>query len=625
MTSLAPAPPSGPSATFAQRMRVRVGSSLALLILFETAFLLAPQSAYQENWPLVLLDLVTALIAGVAFYLYRRKQSPTLPSLLLLSWMLAGIALVGAAADGLPMSTSAWTALLALLALYLLGPRHGSIFAGLAVLQIGSSFLVHQMGASLPAIGFAPANSWPSVLAYAGGVVMVIVLGYVYEIAQKRTLGELAGALATSERNERQLDAVVESTTAAICSLDRDLRLLTCNRAFAGMVSAQERPAPRPGDALDQILAGEQRARWQLHLGRVLAGDGPVTFEEAPPEGRDAPYRDTAMHPIVAGERVEGVTVFSRDITERKQAEAEMQRLHQELVRVSRQAGMAAVAGEILHNAGNVLNSTGVSVAMLERHVQGLRIGHLSRAVAMLKDQTGNLDAFLQSDPKGRRLPELLDGLIVHFEQQQRQLDAEVTSLRGNIEHLTRVIHAQRSHARSFGLHETVTADALIDSALELQGQSWSKLGIRVERELAALPPLHVDRHKVIEILVNLLGNARQSLHRSGNPDKRLRIRTEAVGTASEPARVRIHVEDNGCGISPEHQARIFRLGFTTKEDGSGIGLHSSANAAGQLGGSLSFHSDGPGQGAVFTLELPVAGDPSPSAAGAAPEGTPLE
>lgn len=69
---------------------------------------------------------------------------------------------------------------------------------------------------------------------------------------------------------------------------------------------------------------------------------------------------------------------------------------------------------------------------------------------------------------------------------------------------------------------------------------------------------------------------------------------------------MRIHVEDNGVGIDPALGARIFQLGFTTKPAGSGLGLHSSANAAQQLGGTLSFHSDGPGRGAVFTLELPI-------------------
>jgi len=59
-------------------------------------------------------------------------------------------------------------------------------------------------------------------------------------------------------------------------------------------------------------------------------------------------------------------------------------------------------------------------------------------------------------------------------------------------------------------------------------------------------------------------------------------------------------------GIAPENLARIFSHGFTTKKEGHGFGLHSSANAAAEMGGHLSVMSDGVDQGATFTLELPV-------------------
>jgi signal transduction histidine kinase len=251
---------------------------------------------------------------------------------------------------------------------------------------------------------------------------------------------------------------------------------------------------------------------------------------------------------------------------------------------------------------------------MLERHLHGLRIGHLDKAVTMLEEHAGNLDGFLRDDPRGKRMFELLRGLVAHFQQQHQQLGAEVTSLHESINHLTSVIHAQQSHARSIGLLETVAVNELVDAALDLQAPAWSQLGITLERHLAELPPLHIDKHKAIEILVNLVSNARHAVRDSSRADKRVVIRTEAVsraggvagGVAGDVDRVRIHVEDNGSGIDPDHGDKLFRLGFTTKRGGSGIGLHSSANAAQQLGGSLSFNSDGPGHGAVFTLELPV-------------------
>jgi two-component system sensor kinase FixL len=581
-------------------MRVRVGAAIcAMLILVALAF--ATHGALTQLWSFMVLDLLTTAVAGTCLYLFRRARNPTRASVLLLGWMFLGHAGVGLTAEGLSMLASIWSGLLALLSLYLLGPRHGSIFVGALLLVIAAGWTVQQSGVSLPHIAMVHGR-WATIF-NAVGVGLIALLGYLYEAAQMRTLGELADALIASEQNERQLEALFESTTAAICSLDRDLHFLTCNRAFADLLSPGT-SLPGRGEALPSVLPPAQWARWQGPIERVLAGDsGPATFEESPPPGQDGPHRETIMHPLMAGDRVAGATVFSRDITARKRAEAELGRLNQELVRVSRQAGMSAVAGEVLHNAGNVLNSTGVSVAMLERHVKNLKTGHLSRAMDLLEQHRDGLDVFLREDPRGRQVLELLRGLAEHFAQQQRQLAAEIASLRDSTDHLARVIQAQQSHARSLGIIETVSVADLVDDALSLQTPPWDQLGITVERQLASLPPLHTDRHRVLEILLNLVSNARHALRDSDRPDKRLRIRAEAV----DDNRVRIHVEDNGPGIAPEHRDKLFRLGFTTKPDGNGIGLHASAIAAQQLGGTLSCHSDGPGQGATFTLELPPA------------------
>jgi C4-dicarboxylate-specific signal transduction histidine kinase len=105
----------------------------------------------------------------------------------------------------------------------------------------------------------------------------------------------------------------------------------------------------------------------------------------------------------------------------------------------------------------------------------------------------------------------------------------------------------------------------------------------------------------VLQILVNLIRNAKYACDEAGRPDKRLSMRV----TKGDEL-VRIAVRDNGIGIPPENLTRIFGHGFTTKKDGHGFGLHSGALAAKELGGSLTAHSDGVGRGATFTLELPL-------------------
>ena len=103
---------------------------------------------------------------------------------------------------------------------------------------------------------------------------------------------------------------------------------------------------------------------------------------------------------------------------------------------------------------------------------------------------------------------------------------------------------------------------------------------------------------------MNLVGNAKQSCTESARPDKCL---TARVG--GNDGLISVAIIDNGVGIPAANLTKIFNHGFTTRKDGHGFGLHSAALAAKQMGGSLRAQSEGAGQGAIFTLDLPL--DPS--------------
>jgi len=140
----------------------------------------------------------------------------------------------------------------------------------------------------------------------------------------------------------------------------------------------------------------------------------------------------------------------------------------------------------------------------------------------------------------------------------------------------------------------------LLEDALRINSGSQARYELAIAREYAEMPPVSLEKQKVMQILVNLIRNAKQACAFAGPAGKILTLRI-----ADDHGRVRIAVMDNGVGISAENLARIFVHGFTTKSDGHGFGLHSRANAAKEMGGSLHVHSDGPGKGATFTLELP--------------------
>jgi signal transduction histidine kinase len=126
---------------------------------------------------------------------------------------------------------------------------------------------------------------------------------------------------------------------------------------------------------------------------------------------------------------------------------------------------------------------------------------------------------------------------------------------------------------------------------------------IDVVRQYDALPQVTLDRHKALQILVNLLANARDAVMATAAGARRIAIAVRP----GDPGFFEVLVEDNGCGIDPGNLEKIFQLGFTTKPEGHGLGLHYSACAALELHGKLTARSAGAGSGAAFSLVLPVA------------------
>ena len=292
-----------------------------------------------------------------------------------------------------------------------------------------------------------------------------------------------------------------------------------------------------------------------------------------------------------------------QDITEQKNAAANLDRLNRKLMEASRQAGMAEVATGVLHNVGNVLNSVNVSAALLRENLGNSQVQKVVKAANLLCEHLGDATDFLTNDPRGRQLPGYLIKLGDHLVAEQRGWQAELETLGRNIEHIKAIVVMQQSHARQSAVTEDLQAEELVEDALRINESSLGRHGVRVLREFRPVPLVRVDKHKALQILINLIRNANHAMDAAGKDGKNLTAST----FKTETGRVGIQLRDNGIGIPPENLTLIFQHGFTTKNDGHGFGLHSSVNAAREMGGDLSVHSDGPGQGAVFTLELPTA------------------
>jgi PAS domain S-box-containing protein len=306
------------------------------------------------------------------------------------------------------------------------------------------------------------------------------------------------------------------------------------------------------------------------------------------------PWRDHSGRTI-------GTFGVSKDITPIKEAERKLKKVHKQLLTASRVAGMAEVATNVLHNVGNVLNSVNVSASLVADSVRNSKAAGLGRVVELLKEHESDLAEFISSDPKGRQLPVYLAQLSQHVIEEHEFVVKELESLRANIEHIKEIVSMQQNYARVFGVREVVNVVDLVEDSLRMNLGALSRHGVEIIRDFKAVSPINVDKNKVLQILVNLIRNAKYACDDSERNDKRV-----TLSIKEENGSVIISVADNGIGIPKANLTKIFHHGFTTRKTGHGYGLHSGALAARDLGGKLTVHSDGPGHGATFTLEIPV-------------------
>jgi C4-dicarboxylate-specific signal transduction histidine kinase len=236
--------------------------------------------------------------------------------------------------------------------------------------------------------------------------------------------------------------------------------------------------------------------------------------------------------------------------------------------------------------------------------IEGLgksRISNVSRLGELLVKESGDLGAFVTTDAIGRELPAYVNRLAERLNHERNTLLKECELIRTNIDHIKEIVAMQQNYAKALGVVETVKVTELLEAALRLNDGALMRHQVEVVRDYM-LPDceITVEKHKLLQILVNLIRNAKHACDDSGRSDKRLIVRS-----SHGQDRVQIEVSDNGVGIPVENITRIFNHGFTTREKGHGFGLHNAALGAMEIGGTLVAQSAGPQQGASFILDLP--------------------
>ncbi|UCE49960.1 MAG: PAS domain S-box protein [Phycisphaerales bacterium] len=304
---------------------------------------------------------------------------------------------------------------------------------------------------------------------------------------------------------------------------------------------------------------------------------------------------------FVTQENQDYIIAIARDITERRRTETKLKSAQEELLETAREVGQAEVATGVLHNAGNVLNSISVTAESIEKRVRNSKISCLSDVVKLLQDNVKELGRFMTVEERGKKIPALLANLSTELIDEQQRCLESLEALTKHVEHVGEIIQLQQSHSKAKDLLEATTVASVVEDTLEINAEVLERNGIKITKDISDLPTILLDRHKLLQIMTNLISNAAQALAESSRADKTVTIRTKEI----ETGRLKIEISDNGVGIPQENLTRIFEHGFTTREKGHGFGLHSTALSVGELNGSIVAHSDGPDKGATFTIELP--------------------
>ncbi|WP_460131235.1 DAHL domain-containing protein [Pseudomonas sp. S1_E04] len=280
-----------------------------------------------------------------------------------------------------------------------------------------------------------------------------------------------------------------------------------------------------------------------------------------------------------------------------------------ELMDSARQAGMAEIATNVLHNVGNVLNSVNISADLVTRKLRSSKALGLGKAMQLINEHPGDLGTFLTEDEKGKLLPGYLNQLVEAIAVEQQGMTDELAQLSKSVDHIKDIVSTQQSYAGAATLKEPVQISTLMEDALRMNAGALSRHNVTVVKHYGQVPEILADKHRLLLIMVNLISNAKYAM---SNLTDRPRQMTLSV-QPGEDNTLQISVKDDGEGIPAENMARIFTHGFTTRKEGHGFGLHSCALAAIEMNGQLVAHSDGPGHGAVFTLTIPLTPAGSPA------------
>jgi len=273
------------------------------------------------------------------------------------------------------------------------------------------------------------------------------------------------------------------------------------------------------------------------------------------------------------------------------------------LLQQAHEAGMAEMAVGILHNIGNAITPAKVGLFRLFRRTgEKPLLTNLPAALEEIAQLIPSLATL--SDQEKDRLLKIIKLVPAAIEEEYALNAGEIEQIRQKLSHIESIIGLQMRYAQVFEDIESVDVPQVIEDALTLLNDALKKRSVRIIKDFSRVPPVRIEKTKLIQIIVNLIKNAYEAMDQVAIQDRTLVL--SILREKGATGHLVLSVKDNGMGFSPEERQNLFKFGYTTKARGSGFGLHSCANYLIARNGAISAHSGGRKKGAEFVVRLAV-------------------
>ena len=449
--------------------------------------------------------------------------------------------------------------------------------------------------------------------------------------------GHVTGAVAVL-RDITQLKKIQERLTGTISELERQTQLFESvfNSMSDGVVVADEHNIftminPTAERFIGGMPTDLPSKRWsaeygmfyldtttafpmdELPLFRAVEGESTDNVEMyvRNPNIPEGAYVSVSGRPLRDrnGKQQGGVIVF-HDMTERFQT---TDRLNQAFAQ-----GRLEVVDTILHNIGNAINSVAVGVNSVYEQLASDELSSRLTALAnALQAHQEDLGEYITNHPQGQQVLPFIQALASDLSEVDHELKETTRRVRERTSHIVDIIRTQKSHGSEQDMRKDINLAEAFSSAIKVLHDSIAKRDIQIEIDCEdALEEIRMQESQFHQMIINLVKNSIEAIDELEELDEVPFIRVRAESDADW---LRIDVTDNGIGLDTDQSREIFSAGYTTKQKGTGLGLHSSANFVIATGGKISASSDGYRKGTTIHIVFPcsrISAPPPPPADG---------